>query len=216
MVPLDVIHSNILASLVLYSFYIQVAFTYLQNTSDDSPSASLSQARPWGVCSPATDSRREQGGRGGGGVGEGGDTWGSSLSFTCWVRPPADSRNKKEGFLLLTGSSHLAFRIIPRLLVLPRSSWQVATDFRQIWVPGTQSAEPVSPANFSNGVCCWLPYTVSCERLFFFLFFFLEKALVFATWVTYGHMDSHTWMVPFNRPPSILSLFGAEEVLISG
>ena len=61
MVPLDVIHSNILASLVLYSFYIQVAFTYLQNTSDDSPSASLSQARPSGVCSPAADSRREQG-----------------------------------------------------------------------------------------------------------------------------------------------------------
>lgn len=50
----------------------------------------------------------------------------------------------------------------------------------------------------------------------FSFFFFLEKALVFATWVTYGHMDSHTWIVPFNRPPSILSLFGAEDVLISG
>lgn len=102
------------------------------------------------------------------------------------------------------GSCSQAFCIWPsisfQLLVFPRSSWQVAINFRQIWVSGTQSAELVSPANFSSGVCCWLLYTAFCECLFFF--FFLEKALVFATWVTYGHMDSHTWTALSSIIPS--------------
>ena len=153
MVPLDVIHSNILASLVLYSclhpgsIYTPAKHLWWFILCLTVPRKALGRVQS--LLQTPCGSR----------VGGEKEELVKEETLDGPVCPlPAESDTQMLPETRKRGSCSRAFCIWPsisfQLLVLPRSSWQGAIDFRQIWVPGTQSAELVSPANFSTGVCC--------------------------------------------------------------
>ena len=189
--------------------YIRVAFTHLQNTSDDSSSASLSQARPWGICSLCC---RLQAGAGW--EGRRRSWWRRKhlavqsvlylLSQTLRCFQKQERGAPAHGHFASGLPYHSNFWFFQGALdklqsILGRYEFQEPRV--QNWCP-QQTFQMESVADSFT----LLPVNAS------FFFFFLEKALVFATWVTYGHMDSSL----FNHSLSLLSLFGAKEVLISG
>lgn len=145
---------------------------YLQTASDDSFSASLSQARHCGISGLCCSSRWEQGqmemqlARK--------ETPGVRSEPNCWVRPPGSSRNKNQGFLLLAGILHLVFCILPRHLVLPRSCWQAAIHSRQTQIAGNQTAGLVPWSTFQMEFeLTSLLFTVMAFSNFYFILFLM-------------------------------------------